>query len=903
MFSWTPEQYDRLLPNEVLPLVSKPNRYVGNELGLAEKIWDDAELRFLLCYPDAYEVGMSHTGTQILYHLVNRDPRWLLDRVYAPWPDLEALLREREIPLWGLQYRRPVREYDLVGFTLQSELTYTNVLNVLDLSGIPIRSGDRTDSDPIVIVGGPCVSNPEPLASFYDVALIGDAEEALAEVLEVVGEWKRGRTGGQSNRRKALLERLATEVPGIYVPSLYEVPEGGKTPRPTQDAPDGMPFLVVARKVPELCIDDFPKQPVVSLTETTHDRLPIEVMRGCVRGCRFCLAGFLYRPSRERGIQETVDLAEQGIAHSGWNEISVLSLSTADYSQATELTDRLSRSLVDRGVSVALPSLRADEFSVGLAESVSRVRKSGFTFAPEAGSQRLRNVINKGFTEADILGAVERAMEAGWTSLKLYFMIGHPTETREDLEEMVSLVRKIRAIMARFPGRRRVTASISPFVPKAFTPFQWEGQDPIDETRAKLEWLRRRLKGKGIEFRQHDVPSTTIEGMLSRGGREMGDVIEGAWKRGARFDGWTEHRRFSAWEEALKEQGLRLDDLFRERSESEELPWEVINWRVDRDFFLGERRASRDSESTGECKNEECSMCGVCDFDTLRNVLSDPVTVEPSEKPERLLQGIPGTTVRLRYQKGEEVRFLSHLDMIRELERNFRRAGVPVLYTEGYSPHPKVSASPPLPLGWTSANEWIDVELAGDWPESRLDGLLNDLNTKAARGIRFLEAAAMPPKTVSLTVGIATSTYVARFPSPPFETSLGELTERAGEFMARDAVSITRRGKKRSSDIDIRPMVREFAVVGEDEVVLRITTVDGKTVRPTEVLRVALDLKEDRVPLIHIFKSEAMFATGDCPSTGALVRIEAKSFETRNIDISHQPTRDARGDSGGRSSS
>jgi radical SAM-linked protein len=922
MHSWTPEQYDRILPNEVLPLVSKPNRYVGNELGLIEKDWEAAEVRLLLCYPDAYEVGMSHTGTQILYHLVNRDPRWLLDRAYAPWPDMEKALREREIPLWGLQYRHAIREYDIIGFTLQSELTYTNLLNVLDLAGVPVRAEDRGEYDPVVLVGGPCVSNPEPMAAFFDCALIGDAEEAVGEVLEIVGEWKKaavqgcggagdgrgmGGINGRENRaatpKGVLLERLATEVPGIYVPSLYEVPEGGGTPKPKADAPEGTPFPVVARKVPELRPDDYPKQPLVSLTETTHDRLPIEVMRGCVRGCRFCLAGFLYRPSRERGILETLDLAEQGIAHSGWNEVSVLSLSTADYSQATELADSLSRSLVDRGVSVALPSLRADEFSVGLADAVSRVRKSGFTFAPEAGSQRLRNVINKGFTEEDILGAVERAMEAGWMGVKLYFMIGHPTETEEDLEELVSLVRKIRAILARFPGKRRVTVSLSPFVPKAFTPFQWERQDSVDETRAKLAWLRTRLKGKGIEFRHHDIAATTIEGLISRGGREAANHIEGAWKRGARFDGWSEHRDFRVWDETLEEHGVTWQDLFKERKEVEELPWEVVSWRVDRDFILDERRASRDAALTGDCKNEECSVCGVCDFDTLENVVSDPVATKAPERPVGLLQGKPGTTVRLRYQKGDQVRFLSHLDMMRELERNLRRASVPVLFTEGYSPRPKLSAGPPLPLGWTSECEWIDVELAGDWSESRLTDLLADLNTKAAPGIEFLQAAAMPKKTVSLNAGIATVSYVARFPSPPFSTSLGELTEMAGEFLEKGSVLVPRRGKKRSSEVDIRPMVREFAVVGEDEVVLRLTTVDGKTVRPTEVLRVALGLEEDRVPLIQIFKSDTRFATGDRPTTGALVRTEVKSFETRNIDISHQPARNPRGDSGGRSPS
>ncbi len=925
MLRWTPEQYDRILPNQVLPLVTKPNRYVGNEIGLVEKGWDAAEVRFLLCYPDAYEVGMSHTGTQILYHLVNRDPRWLLDRAYAPWPDMERLLRERGVPLWGLHYKRPVGEYDVVAFTLQSELTYTNFLNVLDLAGIPIRAEDRGEDDPLVMVGGPCVSNPEPLARFYDCALVGDAEEAVSEILEVVGAWAVGRKGGKAVGRyrskdglididradggaarygpskQDLLAGLATSVPGIYVPSFYEVPQGGAAPRPKPDAPSGVPFPVVARKVPELRIEDYPRQPLVSLTETTHDRLPVEVMRGCVRGCRFCLAGVIYRPSRERDIKDTIEIAEQGIAHSGWDEVSVLSLSTSDYSQAERLADRLSRTLVEHGVSVALPSLRADEFSVGLAEAVSRVRKSGFTFAPEAGSQRLRNVINKGFTEDDILGAVDRAMESGWMGVKLYFMIGHPTETQEDLEEMVSLVRKIRSILARFRGKRRVTVSVSPFVPKAFTPFQWERQDSTEETRTKLSWLRKRLRGKGIEFRHHDVAATTIEGIISRAGREAGDLIEEAWRRGARFDGWSEHRDFDLWHSALQDRGFSAETYFEERSEADELPWDVLSWRIDRDFLLDERRAARDEMLTADCKSAECSVCGACDFDRLQNVFAAPDDIDSSEQSERLLQGKPGTTVRLRYQEDEAVRFVSHLDMMRELERTLRRAGLPILYTEGFSPRPKISSGPPLPLGWTSISEWIDVELAGDWPYGRLGDLLEKLNARTARGIRFLQAAAMPPKTASLTAGIATSTYVARFPSPPFETSFGQLTEASNRFMGKQAVPITRRGKRRSSEVDIRPMVREFTVVGEDEVVLRLSTVDGKTVRPTEVLRVALGLEENVVPLIHICRSDARLATGDCPSAGALARTEENTVEARNTNLSHQPARDARGDTGGRS--
>ncbi len=931
MLRWTPESLDKVLTQEILPLVSKPNRYLGNELGLADKEWDATEVRFLLCYPDVYEVGMSHTGTQILYHIVNRDPRWLLDRVYAPWPDMEAQLRRRALPLWGLQHRRPVREYDILGFTLQSELTYTNILTVLDLAGIPFRAADRADRDPLIMIGGPCVSNPEPLAPFVDLALIGDAEDALPEVLEIVGQWKRvpaGSTrptaatsteptprgsvrptaptpgGGVEHTRTSsqhLLEVLATRVPGVYVPSLYEVPASGRTARPKATAPEGTPFPVVARTVPVLRPADHPRQMIVSLTETTHDRLPIEVMRGCVRGCRFCQAGYLYRPARERDVDETIEIAESGIAHSGWHEVALLSLSTADYSEVRELADRMSHTMVARGVSVALPSLRADAFSVALAEAVSRVRKTGFTFAPEAGSQRLRNVINKGITEAEILEAVDRAMNAGWTGIKLYFMIGHPTETEQDFEELAQLVERIRAILNKYPGRRLITLAFSPFVPKAHTPFQWERQDAIAATRTKLAWIKRRLKGRGVEIRHHDSADTAIEGVISRGGREIAGVIEGAWRRGARFDGWSEFCEIEPWEAALGENGLTLLDSFRELGEHEELPWEIVSYKIDRRFFLKERHKAYQARLTPECKHERCSACGVCDFQAMRNLLAASGASAKTQPAQGLLQGVPGTTVRLRYSKGESLRFISHLEIQRELERSFRRADVPVLYSAGFSPRPKMSAGPALALGWTSEAEWIDVELAGTWLEQRLTDLLHDLNTHVAPGITFTVAAAMPPKVESLVTGIELSTYVARFPHPSFDTSLGMLTQASAAFMAAPSVVIVRERKGRRREIDIRPLVHEFAVVAGDEVVLRLTTASEQSVKPSEVLWAALDPDRGLVPLIKIHKLEATLASGDDPATGALARAEVTDFETRDTDYSQQPARDARGHSGGRS--
>ncbi len=888
---------EKELFEEVLPLVSKPNRYVGNELGLIEKKWEETSVRFLLSYPDTYEVGMSHTGTQILYHLVNRNPRWLLDRVYAPWPDMEEQLRMRNMPLWGLHYRREVREYDVLGFTLQSELTYTNLLNMIDLAGISIRQVDREESDPLICIGGPCASNPEPLAPFVDFALIGDAEDALAEVLELVEDWKktRGQTG---ETREAFLQRLAVSVSGIYVPSLYHQVGGNLKPVPRDGVDPQTPAAVMARKVPVLKTEDHPREMVVSMSETTHDRLPIEVMRGCMRGCRFCQAGYLYRPSRERDVDEVLEIADEGIKHSGWQEVSMLSLSTADYSQAPELTDRLSRTMVEKGVGVSLPSLRADEFSVGLAESVSRVRKSGFTFAPEAGSQRLRNVINKGLSEEEILSAVERAMASGWTSVKLYLMIGHPTECEADFEELAELVEKIRAITRAHKGRRYVTLGISPFVPKAHTPFQWEQQDSMETNAEKLSWVKSRLKGKGIEIRHHDTADTAIEGLISRGDRRVGDVIESAWRNGARFDGWSEYCRFSNWEKALQEHGLDLKSVFEERSEDNDLPWEIVSYGIDRAYFLKERHKAYEAGETEECKNERCSACGVCDFQVIKNLLAPPTESPKPEMAPQLLRGVAGTHLRLGYRKGEHVRFISHLELMRELERTFRRAELPLIFSEGFSPRPKMASGAPLALGWTSECEWIDVQLAGEWAlEEKLDELLKIVNEKVASGVEFFAAAAMSGKLESLSAGLTRCTYHVEFPGR-FETTLGELEASFSRLLALDSVTITRTRKRKVQNIEIRPMIADISVVSSKELLITIESGISGSVKPTEIIGAAMDIEEKSLPLVKIQKIRATTGAGESPVASAVVLVEVEKFEKRNTN-NWRPAGDPRGHSGG----
>lgn len=902
------------LEREVLPLVSKPNRYVGNERGIVRKDWDAVRARMLFCFPDVYEVGMSHTGTQILYHIVNRRPEWLFERAYALWPDMERLMRERSIPLYALESGRAAREFDVVGFTLQSELTYTNLLTMLDLAGIPLRQLERQDGDPIVLTGGPCASNPEPMAPFVDAVLLGDAEDAIHEILEVVADHKetRGAKGEGATARERLLWRLATEVPGVYVPSLYVVPATQRpatgTPRPTDPH---LPFPVVARTVPVLRDEDHPRKMLVPVGEVAHERLPIEVQRGCVRGCRFCQAGYLYRPARERSVEECVAIAEQGIAFSGHEEVSLLSLSTADYSEAETLVDRVSRAMAEWGVSVSLPSLRADAFSVGLAEAVSRVRKSGFTFAPEAGSERLRRVINKGIGEAEILEAVDSAMAAGWQGVKLYLMIGHPTETLEDFEQLVLLVGKIKAVLRRHGGRRHVSLSFSPFVPKAHTPFQWERQDSEEETRNKLRWIKQRLGGQGVEIRNHDPAETIVEGVISRSGREAADVIEEAWRRGARFDGWSETIDLAVWRAALAARGLSLDASFRERAEDEDLPWEVVSYRIPREYFLKERRRAYAAQETDECKVVRCSACGVCDFETIRNVLAPapgPMRAGRSASTVGAQPGVcgpeasarpPQATVRIRYAKRSPLRFVGHLEVMGELDRVLRRAGVPVVYSEGFAARPRISAAAPLATGWVSESEWLDVEAAGEWDAPALARLMHDLNRHTAAGLDFLAAGVLSGKGQSLMASVERSTYRATFPQPPFDWSFADLDAGCRAFLARPEAPYARERHGRTRQVDLRPLVFDLAALDASTVVAEVRTASDGSAKPTEILEAALAIPRERVPLILIQKTDTRFAGGASPLQGCAVAVGDTDVEKGNLD-QWQPAGDPRGDRGGR---
>lgn len=603
---------EKELTIDILSSVQKPARYTGGEFGSIIKPAAETEATIALAFPDIYEVGMSYLGFKILYHLLNKEQGVAAERVYAPWTDMEEKMRSRGIPLRTLETEKKLSECDFVGFTLQYELSYTNILNMLDLGGVPLLTAARGEEDPFIIVGGPCVFNPEPLADFFDFAVIGEGEEVMIELMDAYKNWKRaGRPGG----RRGFLQE-AVKISGIYVPSFYEpVYNDDGTVREVRCLNSAAPAVIEKRVVRDINTVDFPDAPVVPFNDIVHDRIMLEVFRGCSRGCRFCHAGMIYRPVRERRPEVLKDLARRLVDNTGYNEISLVSLSSADYSCLAPLVHDMINEFKNERVSVSLPSLRIDSFSVDIAKEVQAVRKSGLTFAPEAGSQKMRDVINKGVTEEDLMNAVGAAFASGWSSVKLYFMIGLPYETDEDVLAIADLARKVQYKYFQVTGKRgcRVTVSASSFVPKPYTAFQWFGQNGLEEIRRRQFLLKDALKIKNVTFQYHDAKTGVIEAVFARGDRRLGRALLLAWQKGARFDGWSDCFSYERWLEAIAEAGLDKEFYAaRTRGEHEVFPWEHIQPAVSRRFLWNEWQKAKLQQLTHDCRRSTCTGCGVC---------------------------------------------------------------------------------------------------------------------------------------------------------------------------------------------------------------------------------------------------------------------------------------------------
>ncbi|MCO5170406.1 MAG: TIGR03960 family B12-binding radical SAM protein [Planctomycetes bacterium] len=924
---------------DLLSRVERPSRYLGNEVHAVKKDLSTVSVKVALAYPDLYEIGMSNTGLHILYHMLNEDPEVAAERVYLPARDLEALLRAEGRPLATLENRVPLGELDILGIQIPHELAFANIVKMIRLARIPLWSAGRRDHDPIVLGGGPGVFAAEPVAPFYDAMLLGDAEEALFEVVAAVRDARR-----QGAPRQALLERLAA-ITGVYVPSFYAVRhhKDGRVaaiePRP------GAPPLVLKALVEDLETAYYPDKAIVPYADTVHDRLPIEVMRGCTVGCRFCQAGMIYRPVRERSPRRILDLAKCGLGSTGFEDISLLSLDTGDYTLIDPLTRDLLEVTADKRVALSLPSLRAGSLTDDVIRDVTRVRRTSFTIAPEAGTQRLRDVINKNISDEEVLETVERVARNGWTGIKMYFMVGFPTETQQDLDGLVDLVTRCRDLGQRFVRRFECTASIGTLVPKPHTPFQWDAQLSMDEAAARLKYVARALRARKVSCKYHDPLHSWVEGIFSRGDRRLAPVIAAAEARGAGFESWSDQLQPDLWLDVLAEHGLEPEWYLRRREHDEVLPWDHLSARVTKKYLLNDRlKVDRmAAPTTFDCRDDLCSGCSVCFTDDIRNrlakyqkdpfadgrrlpiALTSPAVVnpavarqleqqgrvrdqaaksgsdaleakrrrrrprQPGERRWHVTPGAPGADgpaevfleidrgqeqpapdalppreaaaapapaapvsapgrpeppseqgpavhYRVVYERKGDLRWLSHREVMRAFYHVAQRLELPVRYTEGYHPKPKLAFGPPLPVGAESLHEELDLFLNAELPPEQV---LAELRRVMPPGLAAREVARGSGKSAhSQRVG---ARWSATLPGLDAAAAVARWEDPAQAFV----IQVERPGK-RPREVHLRRIVGD--VRARDGAVEFDLRQDDGSAKPWEVLATltGLDLERAR---------------------------------------------------------
>ena len=832
--------------NLTLPAaIEKPSRYLGSEINAFRKDPSQVALRVALAFPDLYEIGTSHFGLQILYHILNGRPGVSAERVFAPAVDLEDHLRRTATPLFSLESHTPLNRFDIIGFSLLYELNYTNILTMLELSGIPWRAAERDSRHPFVIAGGPCTCNPEPVAEFFDALVVGDGE---AVVVELVNAWLAWKQSGVRDRED-LLDRWCA-IEGVYVPAFFDArydAYGRQTVAPLR--PD---YTIVRRAiVGDLDAAPFPDRPVVPFGKPVHDRLRVEVSRGCTRGCRFCQAGMLYRPVRERSPEKIFDWAGRALHATGYEDLSLLSLSTGDYGCIVPLMQRLMGRYASRRVAVSLPSLRAGTLSPELMDLIRQVRKTGFTIAPEAGSQRLRDVINKNIDETEIVETVRDAFQMGWQLVKLYFMVGLPTETVEDLDALVELVQRLHKLKGPTGRRGQLNVSVATFIPKPHTPFQWAPQLPLAESRERIRWIQERLKPAGIEVKWQNPEMSLLEGVWARGDRRLGRVLQAAHRRGCRFDGWGDKIKFAAWMEAFAEEKVDPDFyLTRPREVHEPLPWDHIDILVGKAFLISEWEKALAAGLTTDCRFGGCNACGVCDF----KAIAPRVHTQMARLDEETIAAPDGRPaahrkLQLSYGKLGPARFFGHLEMVNIFLRALRRAEIPVKFSEGFHPKPKVAFENPLPTGIESEDERMVVTVAGEVTPFEL---LQRLNAELPEGLSVHTCSAeitAPAKCVTFRVSFAEGL------SEPLRSALADIDHE------RELVVSSPKGKLKK--IALRDILIDIRMVNASCLDLTLSCEPGKAVRPGEVLKQGFGFSQEALAEAGIRKLKT-------PSTGSV---------------------------------
>jgi radical SAM family uncharacterized protein/radical SAM-linked protein len=825
---------------DILPLVEKPSRYLGTEVNRIKKDPGNIKLSIALAFPDLYEIGTSHFGLQILYYILNRHEEISAERVFTPNVDMEARLRSSDIPVMSLESHKPLHRFDIIGFSLLYELNFTNMLTMLDLANIPFYARERDGDHPLIIAGGPCTGNPEPVADFFDAMVVGDGESVIVKMAKAWLEWKKSGAGDKEN-----LLKMWSDIEGVYIPAFFE---------PSFDA-SGFQTLIPKfsyyRKIHRAVLANldtapFPEAPIVPFCRPVHDRLRLEVARGCTRGCRFCQAGMIYRPVRERSVATLLSLSDASLAATGYEDISLLSLSIGDYGCIAPLMERLMARCRQRQIAVSFPSLRAGTLTPELMKLVKKVRKTGFTIAPEAGSQRLRDVINKDITDQEIDDTVRDAFRLGWQVIKLYFMIGLPTETDEDVKAIVECVKSLREVKNSVRKKSKLNVSVTTFIPKSHTPFQWAPQISLEESKERMLWVKKNLKLPGVVFKWQNPEVSLLEGLWARGDRRLSRLLVTAYRKGCRFDGWSDRFNFRLWEEAFSSEGVNVEHYTtRTRDMKEPLPWDHIDTKVTKEFLIDEWEKAMKGIHSPDCRHGDCHTCGVCDFETIEPVVFEKVRdgwLEPS--PSADTKNDNYKTLKVLYSKTGSAKYFGHLELSNIFLRSIRRAKIPVKFSEGYHPKPKVSFEDPLPIGLEGRNEALYVRVPG---HVKPRDLIKGLNVHLPEGLDVHDCQLVSEKFASQTPAMAS--YTVTIKNGIFDKKELECFVNSEKFV------FTRTNRKgRMKKIDLKEVVLDIDRVETHTLKMTLKTEPGKTVRPFEVVERIFNLPAELLKQAAVVK-------------------------------------------------